>query len=218
MGKIDEKAVLPQTHVVDEPAPAPPAKGRRVVRTLAFALGVWLLVRLCLLPILYPSWSPYDIGADDDTPSSSCAQAEPVVPQAFDTSELITGNEGRIREWLSGAVRVPTEVFDVMGEIDEDPRWDVFYKFSECEHRGSRSTTAADAQTSRRRSLWCALSEVKRWMSELMGSHQHLTRSRVNTHALVFEWIGSDPSLKPLLLTGHQGASPGTYRRKWGHC
>ena len=25
------------------------------------------------------------------------------------------------------------------------------------------------------------------------------------THALLFEWYGSDSSLKPLLLTGHQG-------------
>ena len=28
------------------------------------------------------------------------------------------------------------------------------------------------------------------------------------THALVFEWFGSDPSRKPLLLTGHQGQFP----------
>ncbi len=32
-----------------------------------------------------------------------------------------------------------------------------------------------------------------------------MTRTRVMTHALVFEWQGSDSSLKPLLLTGHQG-------------
>lgn len=34
---------------------------------------------------------------------------------------------------------------------------------------------------------------------------KHLKRNRVVTHALVFEWEGSDSSLKPLLLTGHQG-------------
>jgi Gly-Xaa carboxypeptidase len=139
MGKIDEKNVLPQTHVVEQPVPAPSAKGRRMIRALAYALSAWLLVRLCLLPILYPSWSPYRPEKEHDTPSSSCAQAEPVVPQAFDTSELIKGNEGRIREWLSGAVRVPTEVFDVMGPIDEDPRWNVFYEFAECEPGHSSS-------------------------------------------------------------------------------
>lgn len=36
----------------------------------------------------------------------------------------------------------------------------------------------------------------------------------MNTHALVFEWAGSDPSLKPLLLTGHQGGFFGA-RVRW---
>jgi Gly-Xaa carboxypeptidase len=36
-------------------------------------------------------------------------------------------------------------------------------------------------------------------------THEHLKRTKVVTHALVYEWEGSDPSLKPLLLTGHQG-------------
>jgi len=39
-------------------------------------------------------------------------------------------------------------------------------------------------------------------------THEHLKRTKVVTHALVYEWEGSDPSLKPLLLTGHQGMSP----------
>ena len=26
------------------------------------------------------------------------------------------------------------------------------------------------------------------------------------THALVYEWVGTEPDLKPLLLTGHQGS------------
>jgi hypothetical protein len=38
-------------------------------------------------------------------------------------------------------------------------------------------------------------------------THEHLKRTKVVTHALVYEWEGSDPSLKPLLLTGHQGES-----------
>lgn len=36
-------------------------------------------------------------------------------------------------------------------------------------------------------------------------THEHLKRTRVMTHALVYEWQGSDPNLKPLLLLGHQG-------------
>jgi Gly-Xaa carboxypeptidase len=38
-------------------------------------------------------------------------------------------------------------------------------------------------------------------------THETLKRTKVVTHALVYEWEGSDPSLKPLLLTGHQGTS-----------
>lgn len=45
-----------------------------------------------------------------------------------------------------------------------------------------------------------------------MPSHRHLTRTRVQEHALVFEWEGSDKSLKPLLLMGHQGVSAAVLR------
>lgn len=38
--------------------------------------------------------------------------------------------------------------------------------------------------------------------------HQHLTRTRVEEHALIFEWQGSDASLKPLLLMGHSDVVP----------
>jgi Gly-Xaa carboxypeptidase len=64
--------------------------------------------------------------------SSSCHQAEPLLPTLFDPKSVISGQEGKIRDWLSGAVRVQTEMFDVMGPIGEDKRWDVFYNFSDC--------------------------------------------------------------------------------------
>ncbi len=35
--------------------------------------------------------------------------------------------------------------------------------------------------------------------------HEHLKRTRVMTHALIYEWEGTNLALKPLLLTGHQG-------------
>ena len=34
-----------------------------------------------------------------------------------------------------------------------------------------------------------------------------LTLTKVNTYGLLYEWKGSDVSLKPLLLTAHQGLS-----------
>jgi hypothetical protein len=38
-------------------------------------------------------------------------------------------------------------------------------------------------------------------------SHSRLQVTKVNTYALVFHWQGSDESLKPVILTGHQGES-----------
>lgn len=71
---------------------------------------------------------------DDGKPyiSTSCHQAEPLLPKTFDPASAVQGQEGRIRDWLSGAVKVPTEMFDVMGPIGEDARWDIFYNFSDC--------------------------------------------------------------------------------------
>lgn len=37
--------------------------------------------------------------------------------------------------------------------------------------------------------------------------HQTLTLTKVNTYGLLYEWKGSDDSLKPLLLAAHQGSS-----------
>lgn len=55
------------------------------------------------------------------------------MPKSFDVSSVVKGQKDRIVTWLSDAVKVPTEIFDVMGEIGEDKRWDVFYKFADCE-------------------------------------------------------------------------------------
>ncbi|CAD6573047.1 MAG: hypothetical protein TREMPRED_000714 [Tremellales sp. Tagirdzhanova-0007] len=64
---------------------------------------------------------------------------------------------------------------------------------------------------------------IRLWATDLEKSfplvHQHLNRTRVMTHALLFEWYGSDSSLKPLLLTGHQDVVPvlSTTRGLWTH-
>jgi len=76
-------------------------------------------------------WSIYDDG--DALVSTSCHQAEPLLPK-FDTSAVVSGKEERIRDWLSGAVKIPTEMFDVMGPIGEDTRWDIFFNFSTCKY------------------------------------------------------------------------------------
>ncbi|GMM33353.1 hypothetical protein DASC09_006780 [Saccharomycopsis crataegensis] len=38
--------------------------------------------------------------------------------------------------------------------------------------------------------------------------HKTLTKELVNTHGLVFTWQGTDPSLKPVVLTAHQDVVP----------
>ena len=35
----------------------------------------------------------------------------------------------RAIDWLAGAVQIPTESYDQMGEIGEDPRWEAFAPF-----------------------------------------------------------------------------------------
>lgn len=75
---------------------------------------------------------------------------------------------------LSGAVQIPTEDFDVMGPVDEDERWDVFYKLE------------------------------KYFKDTFPLLHEHLKLEVVNFHGLVYTWKGSDATLKPVLITGHQ--------------
>jgi Gly-Xaa carboxypeptidase len=98
--------------------------------------GKKVITGLGLSAILYLSLSAFDgpvPWASDSTElvSTACHQAEPLLPH-LDTSAIVSGKEGRIRDWLSGSVKIPTEMFDVMGPIGEDHRWDIFYNFSDC--------------------------------------------------------------------------------------
>jgi Gly-Xaa carboxypeptidase len=63
---------------------------------------------------------------------SACYQPEPRMPKGYNTS-VILGEKDRIVNWLSEAVKIPTEVFDVMGPVDEDPKWQVMPPFHDCE-------------------------------------------------------------------------------------
>ncbi|WWD19241.1 hypothetical protein CI109_103699 [Kwoniella shandongensis] len=191
----NEKSVLPsmaslpaEHNETSQPKQSWSYKNRKA---LIIAFGLFALLRCLAFPI--PGLSAMTgAGAEDATPSShvsSCAQGGPIFPKAFDVSSVVHGEKDQIISWLSGAVKVPTEIFDVMGEIGVDERWDVFYKFAE-------------------------------YLEEAYPLiHKHLTRTRVQTHALIFEWQGSDPSLKPLLLTGHQDVVPvlPATRDQWTH-
>lgn len=96
------------------------------------AIGMSSLLLLSFTDIgsAVTEWTERDDGA---FVSMSCHQAEPLLPMSFDPATVVQGQEGRIRDWLSGAVQIPTEMFDVMGPIGEDHRWDIFYNFSDCQ-------------------------------------------------------------------------------------
>lgn len=79
---------------------------------------------------------------------------------------------------LSGAVQVPTESFDDLGEIGKDKRWDTMYNFAKY--------------------LENAFPEV----------HKTLNLEKVNTHGLLFTWPGTEDKLKPTLLMAHQDVVP----------
>ena len=52
-------------------------------------------------------------------------------------------------------------------------------------------------------------SKVKRNVITILHliSHESLTLTKVNTYGLLYEWKGSDDTLKPLLLAAHQGSA-----------
>lgn len=129
MGKEGEIA-LPVSH--ESAAPTKPKWFGKTIPT-------WAAVCMLALSGLSAYVQIRAIVADWNTPgageyiSTSCHQAEPLLPKGFDPSSAVQGQEGRIRDWLSGAVKIPTEMFDVMGPIGEDHRWDIFYNFSDCQ-------------------------------------------------------------------------------------
>ncbi|KAH8093807.1 carboxypeptidase S [Cristinia sonorae] len=81
-------------------------------------------------------------------------------------------------DWLAGAVRIPTQSYDKMGPINEDERWKAFEPFHDY------------------------------LQSSFPKVHSVLTVTKVNAYGLVYEWIGSNRDLKPLLLAAHQDVVP----------
>lgn len=81
-------------------------------------------------------------------------------------------------ERLSGAVRIPTQTFDDLGDVGEDSRWDVFFDFY-----------AYLEQTFPR-------------------IHRKLRVEKINTHGLLYTWQGSEETLKPTVLMAHQDTVP----------
>ncbi|KAI0675538.1 carboxypeptidase S [Trametes maxima] len=182
----DEKAATMPPYM-PEPVSQPQKKTRCVGRTLVKGLVVVLALLTCLHSFevvdLSSCWSKE--AAAVDASADQCVQASTVVPKKNAELWQSLGNtidsdayKSRAVEWLGGAVRVPTQSFDKMGPVGEDPRWEVFPPFHDY------------------------------LLKAFPLTHSTLELTKVNTHGLVFVWKGSDSSLKPLLLAGHQDVVP----------
>lgn len=80
---------------------------------------------------------------------------------------------------FSGAIQVDTTVYDSQPDVDEAPSlWSQFKKFHDY-----LESTYPDV-------------------------YKHLEVHKVNTYGLVFYWKGSQPDLKPVMLTAHQDVVP----------
>lgn len=85
-----------------------------------------------------------------------------------------------------------TESFDSMDDIGVDPRWEAFGPFHDYLLK-SYPLTYVSAQRFWQLLLDCTF------------SHTSLSFKKVNTWGLLYEWTGSDSTLKPIVLAAHQG-------------
>ncbi|KAJ7767417.1 hypothetical protein DFH07DRAFT_1011128 [Mycena maculata] len=128
--------------------------------------------------------------------AAGCPQVEALTPERGaellgNISHLIGTADFKTKaiDWLAGAVQVPTEVFDAMPPVGQDPRWEVFAPFHDY------------------------------LLNSFPLIHATLSLTKVNTYGLLFEWTGSDSTLKPVLLAAHQDVvpvEPKTYG-EWTH-
>ncbi|PPQ67706.1 hypothetical protein CVT24_002762 [Panaeolus cyanescens] len=159
-----------------------PGKSRLVVKA-CIVLGLYAAFRACVSTTLISI--PYHHLDKNSESQARCLQAVPVLPSThralWDTMNTKIGEpefQQTAVNWLSGAVRVPTESFDNMAPIGEDTRWEAFGPFHDY--------------------LLGAFPLV----------HTNLKLTKVNTYGLHYEWKGSDDTLKPILLAAHQDVVP----------
>lgn len=166
------------------PAPVPQAPPRKSgLRSFTYVFLPFLIFFAVLrVPFFYYISSGKH---EYDVTKAECKQPAALFPskgtdqlenmyEFLSTDEFKEGSIAR----LSGAVQVRSESFDDLGEIGEDPRWDVMYGFAEY---------------------------LKKTFPQV---HMHMNPEIVNTHGLIYTWKGSDDDLKPLLLMSHQDVVP----------
>lgn len=117
------------------------------------------------------------------------------LPHALDPSadglppaeDIFASDDALIKqvERLGTLVKVPSVSYDDAGEPGEDARWEVFYQLHD------------------------ALVELYPTV------HKRMALQVVNIFGLVYTVKGRNPSLKPLMFTGHQDVIPADEPSKW---
>ncbi|KAL4862836.1 hypothetical protein BDV12DRAFT_202654 [Aspergillus spectabilis] len=115
-----------------------------------------------------------------------CQQVAPLSPTNIQIEQFIRNKTESpayhkdIIDKLSGIIQIPSESYDDLGPIGEDPRWDVFYEIEDY--------IKAQYPT--------VLETVK--------------LDHANSHGLIFTWEGTVPSTqaKPILMLAHQDVVP----------
>ncbi|KAH9962677.1 carboxypeptidase S [Russula dissimulans] len=122
---------------------------------------------------------------DHHTRAKLCPQSDILYPERHaqlwkDLGDSFDEDTFTVRavEWLAGAVRIRTESYDKMGPVGVDERWEAFRPFHDY------------------------------LVQSFPLTHKSLTLTTVNTYGLLYEWKGSNDSLKPLLLAAHQDVVP----------
>lgn len=124
---------------------------------------------------------------------ATCPSVKKLVPHGDGLQELDQFRTPEYRNYSllvwSNAVKIPTENFDDLGEVGEDPRWNIFHDMVDY-----------------------VLKTFPEVSSKTKVEH-------VNTHGLLFTLEGSNTELKPLLLTGHLDVVPVPHETldKWTH-
>ncbi|CAN8103516.1 unnamed protein product [Discula destructiva] len=170
------------------PPPPPPPPRRSGWSTICTVLTLLIVLRTCWTMSFMSTYFPPIHHSDSDAShhaADQCRQAELLLPRqkspALDSMDEYLASPQFLNASVprvAGAVQIPTQSFDGMGPVGEDPRWDVMYDLAlYLEHT-------------------------------FPLVHSTLQLDKINTHGLLYTWEGSDASLKPIVLMAHQDTVP----------
>ncbi|KAG5724904.1 Carboxypeptidase S [Termitomyces sp. T112] len=173
--KVDAALLLPSSYTPTSNRNSFRRKIALSVCVIVYGIYIWFVSKGTVVDI-------FDLG---DFTQPQCIQSADLTPVRNEALWALLSStigteafEAKAVEWISGAVRVPTESYDDMGDVGEDPRWEAFVPFHDY------------------------------LLKSFPLVHSTLTLQKVNTYGLIYTWEGSNTSLKPLVLMGHQDVVP----------